>query len=167
MISAAALLCTQSCAISPHNGELVDWTSLDFSGYALQSSATIEVQAYDYSTETWRVVTTATANAEPTPYAAEELYRWALMDFDFTTVPDAVCYWDHTYDGGPCTFPAGQAEARLRFKEVDSPAPYLTTFEEDGIECVLEAVGSGEDWFTAGNMCRSPDSPVVTVRMLS
>ncbi|MFO7566911.1 MAG: hypothetical protein R6X02_29980 [Enhygromyxa sp.] len=165
VLLAGALLNAQGCQSNYENYDWVDWRELNFGGYAENPSATIQIQAFDQSTSTWRVVAVATASGTPTTFGGQTLYFWSRSNFDFTTVPNWSCYWSYN---GWCSIPAGYAAAQFRFKEVGSQLDYMSTYDQGGVACVTKKVlYENADWFSAGLQCASPDSPVLTLRVLT
>lgn len=157
------LLAPPGCQSDYENKDRVDWRDLDFGGYAQNPSASIQIQALDKRTNTWNVVAMAVASATPTTFGEATLYRWTLRDFDFTTVPNAECYWGHDEN---CVIPVGTAEAKFRFKEAGSGAVHMATFDKGGVACVIEkVVKQGKPWLASAALCASIETPVLTLRM--
>ena len=163
---AIALAATAAgCVHSPENGDWVDPFDLSFSGYAQHPSATIEIEAFDQHARTWRRIATATSSATATTFGEDRMFAWSLRDFDFSTVASWECYWGY---GGHCSIPAGSASTQIRFREVGSDLPFLVTFDEGGVTCVVRKVTrEGQRWRNAGAACASSNSGVLTLRWLT
>ena len=155
-------LILSGCTTSPTNQSWVDFRDLDFSGYATEAGATIDIQAFDQSTNRWNTVATVTAATAPTHIGNQSLYAWRLNNFDFTTVQNYDCYWGY---GGWCSIPAGFAEAKFRFKQ--NSQYRMITFDEGGISCVINRLFNGGNVVSAALDCASTESPVLTLRMLT
>ncbi len=160
LLLGAALL--SSCVTGPNNNDWVDPSAVDFTGYAQNPGATIEIQALDKITSVWITVSTTTARTSPTNYGGETLYYWSDLDTD--TLVSGQCIWG---DGSHpnCSIPAGSASATFRVREVGGNT--MVTFEDDGVACVVNEVDSGSSWFAAGNTCKSGASPNLTLRWLT
>jgi len=154
-----------ACTISPENEEWVALNDLNFSGYAENPGATIEVQAYDQSRNIWTTVRTTTANDSATTFGGESVYSWKIENFDFTTIDNWDCYWGFR---GYCSISPGAAIAKFRFRELGSSIAYLMTYDKDDVaNCLLPRVIDGENLFAAGLECRSSTYPVVTLKILT
>lgn len=159
LVGAAAAL--SACVTTPYNDEWVDASAVDFSGYAQDPGATIEISGFDKQTNTWVVLDeTITASSTPTNYGGETLYRWTASDLN--TIATGDCFWG---EGAACYVPAGSANARFRVKEVGGRT--LVTFDQGGTSCVLDEVSAGAGWFAAGLNCASDSTPAITLWTLT
>ncbi|MCR9160658.1 MAG: hypothetical protein ACE37F_20905 [Nannocystaceae bacterium] len=160
-IASVALLAS-ACVVGPHNDDWVDPWAVDFSGYAEDAGDSVQIQAYDKHTNTWVTVRTVTASSTATNYGGETLYRWTASNTN--TWVSGSCIWG---DGAwaNCPIPAGSAYATFRVRE--SGGRIYTTFDDGGVNCVIDEVSAGENWLAAGAACASPESPVLTLRWLT
>lgn len=161
LTASVALLCS-ACVTGPHNDDWVDPYAVDFAGYAEHAGDSVDIQAYDKHTNTWVTVRTVTASSSPTNYGGETLYGWTAQNTN-TWVSSACIWGDGAWSN--CPIPAGSAYATFRVRE--SGGRIYTTFEDDGIGCVVDKVNSGDSWLGAGAACASPESPVLTLRWLT
>lgn len=159
----AASLLFGACTYAPVNNEWVDWTNLQFQGYAQNPSAQIEVQVYHKRDATWKVVKLVTASGSGTTLGGDTLYSWNTS-LDFTTVYEWTCYWGY---GTGCSIPAGSAAAQFRFKERGSDTSFMATFDDDGLDCVMDKLTDGVSWIGAGASCASSSSPILTLKVLT
>jgi len=156
-----AFLCS-ACVTGPYNDQWVDPDEVDFAGYAEGAGDTVDIQAFDKHTSEWVTIRTVTASTTPTNYGGETLYSWSASNTD--TGVSGYCIWG---DGAwsNCPIPAGSAYATFRVRE--SGGRIYTTFDDGGVSCVIDEVTDGENWFTAGSVCSSSESPVLSLRWLT
>ncbi len=154
-----------SCVSSPEHGEWVNFADLDLTGYAENAGATIEVQAYDRDRNVWTTIVSTAASRTETNFGGETVYAWSITSFDFSANPRFGCYLG---DRGYCDVPAGFASVKLKFREIGGSLTNLITYDEDGfVGCVVSRVFDGANLFVAGQECRSDESPVLTLKMLT
>ena len=159
----SALVFLSACTYAPENNEWVDWTDIDFHGFAQNPSATIEIQAYHQRDGVWQTIHTVTSNATAATLSGDSLYSWSA-NLDTTVLPNGHCYWGSP---GTCSIPPGAASAQFRFKERGSDLAFLVTFDQGGLDCVLEKLTQGDTWLSAGASCAGANSPVLTLRILT
>ena len=164
-----ALVGSAACVVTPYNHEYTSpFDPISFEGFAQEPGAELQVQAFNKLSETWLTIATATASTTPTTITGESLYGWQTS-VRFEDLPDWECFWGHDSPSIPslaCSIPPGSANARVRVWE-DS-GHYLVTFDEDGIDCVMDKmVTEGHTWMQAGWECRSGDSPVISLFWLT
>jgi hypothetical protein len=158
---AVACAGTAACVTGPLNNEAVNpHQKIHFSGYAATAGAAVQVKALNKKTGAWDVVATFTAAPTPDDVAGDDLYFWH-GDVEFSTIAGWRCYWGSSLPGLACSIPPGLATARVRVHTGDIT---LTTFEADGHACLLRKFEEGKGGLVAGNECRSPASPVLTLR---
>lgn len=157
-LAAAAL---SACVTSPSNDEWVDPNAVDFYGYAEHGGATVDVLALDTQTNQWVPVGSAVASTIGTNYGGETLYAWNALNVDTISLP-GQCYWGV---GAACSIPAGSASAKFRVREQGGRT--FVTFDDGGVECVIDQVESGVNWFTAATSCASDDLPTMTLFALT
>lgn len=146
-----------ACVTAPYNDQWVDPFSVNFSGYAENPGATVEIEAFDTQTNTWVTIESSTASSFPTNYGGETLYQWSETGVD--TSPSGQCIWG---TGAACVISTGTASAKFRVHEVGGRR--YTTFDQGGTTCVINQVAAGTNWFTAGVNCASPETAVLTLR---
>jgi hypothetical protein len=152
----ASVMLAPACVTEPYDGEYVA-TNIDFSGYAPNSGDEVDIMALNKATGAWDVLKTTTASTTPTTIGSDTLYAFGTT-LNLGSVPGWRCYW-HSL----CNFPA-PGTYNSQFK-VRSGGVYLTSFEEDGVSCVLDEMSSGGTWMASGYTCRSPNSPVLNLKM--
>jgi len=159
LVAAAGL---SACVTAPYNDQWVDPDAVDFSGYAEEPGATVEIQARNTQTGAWVTITSATTTASTTAfnYGGETLYPWTSPDID--TLFPAQCFWG---TGPSCSISAGSAGATFRVREVGGRT--FTTFDEGGTTCVINQVTAGTNWFAAAVNCASSETPILSLRWLT
>ncbi len=133
LIAATAL--SSACVISPlDNSEQVN--PITVSGYAGGPGAIVRIQAYNYTTLEWDdIATTSTSRG-----AANYGQSFLLYDYS-TTVTVADEYWQ---------LGCGSEQARMRALD---RGQVLRSFNSDGMDCLTDALGQGDEWMEAGNAC--------------
>ncbi|MBV1859966.1 MAG: hypothetical protein KUG77_16255 [Nannocystaceae bacterium] len=149
-----------ACVTAPHNDQWVDPDDVDFHGYAETPGATVEIRGLDSQTNDWVTVRSVPVSSTPFNYGGETLYQWSAPHTDTTAVSD--CVWGV---GPSCTVPAGLAVAKFQVREVEGQT--LITFDEGGVDCVIDAVSAGTNWFTAATSCASSEFPTLTLKALT
>ena len=140
------------CVTSPTDGSsYLPWQPLSLSGYARGSGEGIQVQAMDYCAGSWRPIATFTASTAPTTFGGDTLYAWS-GSVTFTWIPQWDCLWQGT--GGFFKY------AELRVREVGT-GNVLTTFDSQGVSCVVDLMSQGTGWLNAGYQCRGASSPLI------
>ncbi len=157
------VIVSSACTYSPENYDWGQGRAIEFNGFAQNPSATIEIQVYHQRDGVWHTLHTATSSTVATTLAGDSLYSWDAQ-LNFNDVPESACYWGIP---GSCVISAGVAHAKIRFKEIGSDLPFLVTFDEGGVECVLEEMTNGSSWISAGATCASEDTPVLTLPLLT
>jgi len=152
-----SLLLVVSCVYQPESGALVDPRAINFKGYAENSSAIINIQAFNKNTLNWENVGTTISSTNSTTITSSTLYAWSRQ-LDLTAVPNWECYVDAI-----CLHPAGDGSAKFRVKETGSQLPELITFDQGGQACVINKLGSGFEWLPAGFECKGANSPELWV----
>lgn len=153
-----------ACVVAPTDWDRIQPSEpIAMTGYASLAGTAVRVQAKNQRTGAWDVVATYTASSTPTTINGDTLYGWS-GSLTFTQVNNADpwrCYFAIP-GSNPCQVPLPAADAQLRVLQGDGSA--LTTFDEDGLDCVIDKVGQGEGWLAAGYACRDANSPVINLR---
>ena len=156
-----SLFTSSACVIAPHNDQEggAPGTPIDFSGYAIDPSAELEIQALDKATDEWVTVGTTRAAAERwTTIDGIELYPFeATVTLDFVSHAASGCYYGYSEVGG--CIPEGLP--RLRVYQETRGVNFFT-FEEDGVDCLVAHIGA-MGLASAVLECASPESPVITM----
>ena len=151
-----------ACVVNPYNNQMggAPGESIYFSGFAINPSAPIKIQALDKSDGDWVAVGSAIAASSPT-YTIDgyDLYKYSTT-VTLNVSPGANnCFYGYT----PAAGCIPQGNPQLRVYQPDISATY-STFEEGGMLCVLDALGDGDSLQDAIRDCKSPDSPVITMQ---
>ncbi|PRP91185.1 hypothetical protein ENSA5_57570 [Enhygromyxa salina] len=123
---------------------------LTFGGYASAPGATVELYAFDRSTDDWEPKPLATTIADNTPftYGGRTIYSWnlttTLIDNDD---PSSLCRLSPR-----CTL--AESSIRVQFREVDGDHNPLLTFDKGGITCTAKKVNDGADLYAAAWECK-------------
>lgn len=165
-LSAACLaaVVAQGCVVEPLNWDEVDARAVDFSGYAQRPGATIQVQAFDPELDDWVTLATTVSRTgyETLDGGKTKLYYWSIDDVD--TYDRTRCVWGEL-SGSTCWYIGDKIRARFRVVEVGSTLEAMTTYEQDGILCVMREVNAdNKSWLDAGYMCKSDIEPVLVLQ---
>jgi hypothetical protein len=155
------LLLNVSCMFAPYDGQTVSpFEAINVDGFAQRPGAMVQIQAFNKRTLTWNTILTLTSATAPTTISGDTLYRFQgpLL---FSSVSSWQCYWGNT----SCSIPPGSASAKIRAQEVGGGQ--LTTFDVNGVSCVISKLNAGQGWLAAGFECRDPQSPVVTLSWIT
>jgi hypothetical protein len=151
-----------SCVTSPYNGEPVGAPGhpIDVQGFALTPNEPLEIQAYDKSDGDWVTVGTTTSSETVTwTITNVEIYAFnKTITLDYTLRAMDNCFYAFKSNFGCYQYGYPQ----LRVLQPDGNYTY-TTFEKDGIDCVMDELGDGKTLPTAVHDCASPDTPVLTL----
>jgi len=130
--------------LGPHDGQVFAnrTQAISFIGYASKPSATLDIQCRRPGTSSWLMASTATAEAgvanlgETTP----------LYYFQRSVVVRSDCWLSQGEFGW---------QTQVRIREPGGSASTLYTFDEEGILCLNDELGEGEEWVPAGAACQT------------
>ena len=148
---------TNQTWVTPHN-------RIHFSGYASKPGAVIEIKAYNKRRRLWTTVGTATSESRATALGSDTLYFWHTNVL-FTSQAQWQCFWGSNTSGLECSIPPGSAYAKVKVSQVGLID--LITFERGFFSCVNQKLNAGKGGIAAGYECRSPSSPILTLRWLT
>ena len=130
------------------------------------SEVTVEVQAWHKVRESWVTVASTTSSRTESNINGDVLYAWSTS-VRFVDVADHECYWGFDIDGVYyCSIPASLATARTRVIQRSDREDRLITFDLDD-DCLVDKWNAGVGGHQTGVDCASPESPVITLRMLT
>ena len=138
--SAALLSVASGCMMSPHHGKVIParTTSTQFTLYATQAGATITIDCAEGYFGSWQTsVINFTAGSSPFTLNGETVYSAGG-----SRVIPFSCWSPGTIHGRYMT--------RLRPKQNGSS---MRVYNQDGLDCLGAALGSGDGPITAGNAC--------------
>ncbi len=143
-------LVLSGCVTAPHNRQSVcPGNRFAVNGYTQNPNAVIEIEALNDDTNIWERVRTTTSNSSGTTFGGDTAYLWATR----VTLGD-----QHYSPFRPDAF------AKLRVREAGGTLDFLFTFDQGGVQCVIdEVIQEGSTWFAAGLACRSDQSPEITL----
>lgn len=154
------------CVTGPRNRDVVPQTtsSIRFTGGHIVASTSVQVRASSSSSGPFTTFATTTTSATPTLNIAAGgstagIYTWSVS----AAVPAAR--WSTAIEADGCS-------VTRTYVRVDGGAQ-LTTFESvseggpDGLACFLNEAANGATLQAALSMCRSSDSPVLTLELES
>ncbi len=149
-----------SCMYSHEDGDLINpHGNQFFAGYAEFPQAPIVLEAFNRSTNNWDFMGYTYASTTPTTINGVSLYNWGYSVV-LADLPNYACY------ASPhCYIPAGDHSIKLRFKEVGGTLSFLKTFDQGGLECVIQRIVAGDDMITAGAIC-GQNSPEITLKVI-
>ena len=158
-------LLVTACVVSPYNDQFggAPGEPIDFSGFAITPDEPLEIQALDKSDNEWVTVET-TQSASDYTYVIQgwELYPFAAtVTLNYTSFGTDNCFYGYS----PVAGCIAEGLPKLRVYQPHYGATY-TTFEQDGISCMVSELQGGNDLLSALSECESPDSPVITMQWL-
>lgn len=162
ILAVSLCLGLMGCVIQPENGQ---WVSphepIDFRGYAVSPGVTVEVQAWHKVQRRWVTIASTTSGSAVQRINGDPLYPWSTSVL-FSEIADYSCYWG---SDTRCGFPPGSAQARTRVMQRDGQDFLLPTFEDD--DCIIDRYSDGVGGYGIGVECASPESPVITLNVLT
>lgn len=153
-----------ACVVAPTDWDrIAPHEPIALSGYASLAGTTVRVQAKNQRTGAWDVVASFVASSTPTTLGGDTLYGWSgsLLFTQVNTADPWRCYFSIP-GSNPCQVPLPAADAQLRVLQGDGTA--LTTFDEAGLDCVVDKLSEGKGWLVSGYECRDANSPVINLR---
>jgi hypothetical protein len=165
MLAVAAALAGSGCVTEVYDGYVHIGGGYSFAapiklqGYASKPNALIQIQAYHQRNRTWDVVATARAEALASHFGGESMYYWKYS-FIVNNVINSPCY---LAPNAGCHISPLQTPMKLRFREVGGKIAHLITFDQNGVQCMIQRVGAGETLAAAGAVCRGRNYPVITI----
>lgn len=139
-----------ACVTSHENNDTIDADgTVRLEGFASAPGAQIVVHKLDPADDTWKTGEITYSALAAQPYGGRDLFGWQVS----VTLVDAIEQIDLVNAAG---------EAKLKVVEDDWLD--LTTFDDGGVLCTIQKVETGLDLFVAGDLCKSPVSPVLTLR---
>jgi hypothetical protein len=159
LTAALMTLALASCVYSPYDGQSVTTHNpLSFKGFASQPDSQVKIFAFNKSTSHWDLMGSTLSSSSPVNYGGDTLYHWSTS-VDMGALSNWKCYWV-----GTCRFPH-EGTYKAEFKVQQEGGQYLTSFEKDGVSCVMDKVGDGKGWLESGFECKSGNSPIINLLM--
>ncbi|PRP96141.1 hypothetical protein [Enhygromyxa salina] len=134
----AAIASLSACVYSPVTGDHLDPdVPLGFHGYASAAGATVNIEAFNQSSETWEQIGSTMASSTAVELGGKSLYGWSTS-VSVNELADWECYVD-----SDCSIDAeGTYEMRVRFEEEGGSLKRMFTFDHESLACTLEALNS-------------------------
>jgi len=149
LVLAAVLLCFGACVWEPsHQQNLPRDEPFDVTGWAQNPGTTIRLEAWNYTTNSYQVITTTTSSSDPN-FADPSMY--------FYEFPDVLLPWQNWQPVNACS---GSGMASLRVYEGTKK---LTTFNATQKQCIFDEVWNGDHPTNAVLDCgtATPDNQLV------
>ena len=144
----AGLAFAPGCVVTEPAG-VNPFTAKTFSGFASQPGATVELYAFNHSTNAWEASpdVSTTASTTATTYGGRTVYAWHVQ----TTLLEDPTDWCRVR--ASCT--PGEGDLRIQFREIGGEYNPLLTFDDGGVSCMINAVNNGGDLFASAWNCKA------------
>lgn len=136
--------------------------TLNLAGYGTKPNVPITVAVRHQQNQSWDAIATVFTSSNKQTYGGDDFYPWSY-GFVAQDVLDSTCYLSSDPDCRVAQ--SNYAPVTLRFSQGGSQSGNLVTFEQGGLQCVIDRINQGESGMAAGFNCSGSQSPAITLQL--